>query len=72
MIRGGKPSGELRSHGHFMTIDTVEAAIGTVTTVAIVESYDTSGRAVSALLAVWQAEAIVKALAIAWYEIKRV
>jgi hypothetical protein len=55
-----------------MMIDTVEAAIGTVTTVAIVESYDTSGRAVSALLAVWQAEAIVKAFAIAWYELKRV
>jgi hypothetical protein len=65
MIRGGKPSGELRSQGNFMTIDTGEAAIRTVIAGAIVESYDASGSAVSALLAMRQAEAIVKALAIA-------
>ena len=55
-----------------MTIDTGEAAIRTVIAGAIVESYDGSGRAVDALLAMRQAEAIVRALAVAGYEIKRV
>jgi hypothetical protein len=55
-----------------MTIDTGEAAVRTVIAGAIVESYDASGRAVDALLAMRQAEAIVRALAVAGYEIKRV
>jgi hypothetical protein len=50
-----------------MTIDTGEAAIRTV-----IASYDASGRAIDALLAMRQAEAIVRALAVAGYEIKRV
>ena len=54
-----------------MTIDAGEAAIRTVIAGAIVESYDGSGRAVDALLAMRQAEAIVRALAVAGYEIKR-
>jgi hypothetical protein len=37
-----------------------------------VESYDASGRAVDALLAMRRAEAIVRALAVAGDEIKRV
>jgi hypothetical protein len=49
-----------------------EAAILTVIAGAIVESYDASGRVVDALLAKRQAEAIVRALAVAGYEIKRV
>jgi hypothetical protein len=55
-----------------MTIDTAEAAIRTVIAGAIVESYDASGRAIDALLAMRQAEAIVRALAVAGYDIKRV
>jgi hypothetical protein len=55
-----------------MTMDSGEAAIRTVIAGAIVESYDASGRAIDALLAMRQAEAIVKALAVAGYEIKRV
>jgi hypothetical protein len=53
-------------------MDSGEAAIRTVIAGAIVESYDASGRAIDALLAMRQAEAIVKALAVAGYEIKRV
>jgi hypothetical protein len=46
-----------------MTIDT-GAAIRTGIAGAIVESYDASGRAVDALLAIRQAEAIAGALAV--------
>jgi hypothetical protein len=55
-----------------MTIDTGEAAIRTVIAGAVVESYDASGRAVDALLAMRQAEAIVRALAVAGHGIQRV
>jgi hypothetical protein len=55
-----------------MSIDAVEAAIRTVIAGAIVESHEASGRAVDALLAMRQAEAIVRALAIAGFEIRRV
>jgi len=43
-----------------MTIDTGQAVIRTVIAGAIVESYDASGRAIDALLAMRQAEAIVR------------
>jgi hypothetical protein len=55
----------------FMTVDSLEAAIRIVITEAIIEHSETSGRGFDALLAMRQAEAIVKALAIAGYEIKR-
>jgi hypothetical protein len=54
-----------------MTIDAGEAAIRTVIAGAIVESYDASGRPVDALPAM-RGEAIVRALAVAGYGIKRV
>jgi hypothetical protein len=52
-----------------MTIDAGEAAIRTVT--ALVEHGETRGRGVDALFAMRQAEAIVRALEHAGYEIKR-
>ncbi len=55
-----------------MAIDTGEAAIRTVIAGAIVESYDATGRGIDALLEMRQAEAIVRALAVAGYEIRRV
>jgi hypothetical protein len=55
-----------------MPIDAVEATTRTVIAHALVESHDASGRAADALLAMRQAEAIVRARAIAGYEIKRV
>ena len=55
-----------------MPIDAADAAIRTVIAGAIVESHEASGRAVDALLAMRQAEAIVRALAMAGFEIKRV
>jgi hypothetical protein len=66
------PDSPAMIQGHLMTIDAGEAAIRTVIAGAVVESYDASGRAVDALLAIRQAEAIVRALAVAGYEIKRV
>jgi hypothetical protein len=54
-----------------MTIDAGEAAIRTAIAGAIVDSNEAGGRSVDALLAMRQAEAIVKALAIAGYEIRR-
>jgi hypothetical protein len=55
-----------------MTIDAEEAAIRAVIAGALVEHGDPSGRGFDALFAMRQAEAIVKALKIAGYEIKRV
>jgi hypothetical protein len=55
-----------------MTIDSLEAAIRIVIAEAIIEQGGASGRGFDALLAMRQAEAIVKALAIAGYKIKRV
>ena len=45
-----------------MTIDATEAAIRTVIAGAIVESYDATGRAIDALLAMRQAHAIIRPL----------
>jgi hypothetical protein len=54
-----------------MTLDAGEALIRTVIVTALVEHCETSGRGVDALFAMRQAEAIVKALEHAGYEIKR-
>jgi hypothetical protein len=54
-----------------MTIDGGEAAIRNVIVNALVEHGETGGRAVDALFAMRQAEAIVKALEHAGYEIRR-
>ena len=54
-----------------MTIDTGEAAIRTVIAEAIMVHGEDSGRGLDALFAMREAEAIVKALAIAGYTIKR-
>jgi hypothetical protein len=55
-----------------MTIDAGQAAIRLVIANALVENGEISGRAFDALAAMRQAEAIVRALAVAGYEIKRV
>jgi hypothetical protein len=54
-----------------MTIDATEAAIRTVIAEAIIDHGEDSGRPFDALSAMRQAEAIVKALTIAGYEITR-
>jgi hypothetical protein len=54
-----------------MAIGTQQAAIRTVIASALVEHVSESGRSVDALIAMRQAEAIVKALELAGYEIKR-
>jgi hypothetical protein len=53
-----------------MTIDTGEAAIRNVIAIALMEHDETGGRSADALFAMRQAEAIVKALAHAGYEIR--
>jgi hypothetical protein len=54
-----------------MAIGPEQAAIRTVIAGAIVEHADENGGSFDALFAMRQAEAIVKALALAGYEIKR-
>jgi hypothetical protein len=54
-----------------MPIDAGEAAIRTVIAEALIEHGETSGRGLDALSAMRQAEAIVKALEYAGYEISR-
>jgi hypothetical protein len=54
-----------------MAIGAEQAAIRTVIANAIVEHVGESGRGIDALFAIRQAEAIVKALEVAGYEIKR-
>jgi hypothetical protein len=54
-----------------MTIDATEAAIRQVIANAIVEHTESSGRGLDALFALRQAEAIVKALEHAGYQIRR-
>jgi hypothetical protein len=54
-----------------MAIGAEQAAIRTVIAGAIVDNVGESGRGIDALLAIRQAEAIVKALKVAGYEIKR-
>ena len=54
-----------------MTIDAEAAAIRLVIANALAENGDAAGRAFDALLAMRQAEAVVKALAVAGYEIRR-
>jgi hypothetical protein len=54
-----------------MTIDAGEAAIRMVITGVLVEYGEIGGRGLNALLAMQQAEAIVKALERAGYEIRR-
>jgi hypothetical protein len=54
-----------------MAIGPGQAEIRTVIVGALVEHTNESGRSVDALLAMRQAEAIVKALELAGYEIKR-
>jgi hypothetical protein len=54
-----------------MTLDAGEAAIRTVIAEALIEHGETSGRRSDALFAMRQAEAIVRALGHAGYEIRR-
>jgi hypothetical protein len=54
-----------------MAIGAEQTAIRTVIANAIVEHVGESGRGIDALFAIRQAEAIVKALEVAGYEIKR-
>jgi hypothetical protein len=54
-----------------MTIDAGEAAIRMVIASVLAEQVEIGGRAFDALSAMRQAEAIVRALAVAGYEIKR-
>jgi hypothetical protein len=54
-----------------MSIDAEEAAIRTVIANVLVGHGEASGRSLDALYVMRQAEAIVKALKIAGYEIKR-
>jgi hypothetical protein len=54
-----------------MSIDAGEAAIRSVIAGALVDNHEAGGRGVDALLAMRQAEAVVKALKIAGFEIKR-
>jgi hypothetical protein len=54
-----------------MAIGADQAAIRTVIASALVEHVGESGRGIDALFAIGQAEAIVKALERAGYEIKR-
>jgi hypothetical protein len=54
-----------------MTLDAGEAAIRNVIAIALMEHDETSGRGLDALFAMRQAEAIVKALGHAGYEIRR-
>jgi hypothetical protein len=54
-----------------MAIDAAEAAIRTVIAEAVIEHGETSGRGFDALSAMRQAEAIVKALDHAGYQIRR-
>jgi hypothetical protein len=57
--------------GKFMAIDTEQAAIRMVIATALAEQGESSGRGLDALFAMRQAEAIVKALEHAGYEIRR-
>jgi hypothetical protein len=54
-----------------MSIDAEEAAIRNVIVSALIGHFEAGGRGFDALLAMRQADAIVKALEIAGYEIKR-
>ena len=54
-----------------MAIGAEQAAIRTVIASAVVGHVEESGRGIDALFAMRQAEAIVKALELAGYEIKR-
>jgi hypothetical protein len=63
MLRGA-------ARGKFMSIDAGEAAIRTVIANALMGGLE-DGRGFDALFAMRQAEAIVKALKIAGYEIRR-
>jgi hypothetical protein len=54
-----------------MTIDAGEAAIRNVIAIALMEHDETNGRGADALFAMRQAEAVVKALAHAGYQITR-
>jgi hypothetical protein len=54
-----------------MAIGPEQAAIRTVIAGAVVQQVEESGRTIDALSAMRQAEAIVKALDLAGYEIKR-
>jgi hypothetical protein len=55
-----------------MSIDAEEAAIRTAIVGALMGHSEASGRGLDSLVAMRQAEAIVKALKIGGYEIKRV
>jgi hypothetical protein len=65
MLRGA-------ARGKPMSIDAEEAAIRTVIVNALMGHSEADGRGFDALFAMRQAEAIVKALKIGGYEIKRV
>jgi hypothetical protein len=57
--------------GSSMTLDAGEAAIRTVIAAVLAQYGEASGRGLDALLAMRQAETIVKALEHAGYEIRR-
>jgi hypothetical protein len=59
------------TESQFMTIDADEAAIRTVIAAAIARHDEANGRGLDALLAMRQAETIVKDLEHAGYEIRR-
>jgi len=64
MLRGA-------ARGKSMSIDAQEAAIRTAIANALMGGLEGGGRGFDALFAMQQAEAIVKALKIAGYQIKR-
>jgi hypothetical protein len=57
--------------GNSMSISAEEAAIRVVIAGALVDNHDPGARGIDALLAMRQAEAIVRALRLAGFEIKR-
>jgi hypothetical protein len=68
MFDGSRPTRFVRS---LMAIGAEQASIRTVIAGALAEHVSESGQSVDALVAIRQAEAIVKALKVAGYEIKR-
>jgi hypothetical protein len=56
---------------HVMAIETEQAAIRMIIASAISQQSESSGRVSDALLAMQQAEAVVRALVFAGYEIRR-
>jgi hypothetical protein len=70
-VRAAAQVAAVRRGPEVMTLDAGEAAIRNVIAIALMEHDETSGRGLDALFAMRQAEAIVKALGHAGYEIRR-